>query len=164
MIYTTLTSTFKKAFFICFITLLTSSYTFSQSCNAILSVEKNRNVRSVDEDGTVFPLELKNTSSSSLSFKLSSIFLESGCDTKGVNFKNVPLDVEFVSGKNNTINSDNITIGAGQTYSFRVKVNIPKGTPFNRWSCIEIQAFSEKCNSVSDTTTLKVFVPNPSEG
>jgi hypothetical protein len=45
-----------------------------------------------------------------------------------------------------------------------VNVKAPKGTPFNTWSCIEVEATSTECKSISETKTLSVFVIDPSEG
>ena len=56
-----------------------------------------------------------------------------------------------------------ITLSAGQSYNFKIQESVPTGTPYYRWSCIEVQAKSDECNSISANTLLKVYVPDPTE-
>ncbi len=121
--------------------------------------------RSADETGTSFSLELKNTSSARLSYVLTSVNLIEPCDKKNNNVSqgNVNLDVNIVGDAINFQNNE-VTLNPGQVFNFKVQVYVPDGTPYYRWSCIEIQAKSDKCNSISDTQLLKVYVPNPNEG
>lgn len=139
---------------------------FSQNCNANLSVEKNRNVRSADESGTSFSLELKNTSSSRLTYTISTVYLKKSCDPKKNNSKesNVELALSIVDNNFELFSNNEVTLDVGQTFYFKVKVNVPEDTPYYKWSCVEVQVKSDKCNSISDTQLLKIYVPNPSEG
>lgn len=156
----------SKLFSIIFLFFVFTSFNgFSQNCSATLNVEKQRNVRSVDETGTSFNLELKNTSSTRLTYTISTINRKESCATK-INYSsesNVNLEVTIIGDGTNLQNYNKVTINAGQSYNFKVQINVPVGTPYYRWSCIEVQVKSDKCNSISDSQLLKVYVTNPSE-
>ncbi|MCT8338427.1 hypothetical protein MG296_00010 [Flavobacteriaceae bacterium TK19130] len=132
-------------------------------CEGSLSVEKNRNSRSADEDGAMFWLELKNTSSRSQTYMLSYETLKEACGNAayGERGPNVTLNVAIGEGQQR---SNGYTVRAGQTARVMVLVTVPEGTPINRWSCIEMKAATEACTNSPLTTTLNVFVPDPSQG
>ncbi|WP_120200954.1 hypothetical protein [Ichthyenterobacterium magnum] len=140
-----------------------------KDCKAELSVEKNRSFKSADEDGTQFSLVLTNMSLDSKTFYLSAKSLSEPCDNKAKYNKrgsstNVDLNVSLNSDNVNKSAINKITLRSGQTYKFKVNVSVPKGTPYNTWSCIEIEAKSKDCESKPEKTILSVFVPDPSEG
>ena len=56
-----------------------------------------------------------------------------------------------------------ITIEAGQSKEFTVNAIAPKGTSYNTWGCIKVEAVSDNCKSTSAETILSVFIPDPSE-
>ena len=131
---------------------------FAQNCNAELVVENNRNTRSANEDGAVFSLVLTNSSSITTTYNITTLNLEKSCANKnrGTSLSNVNLNIVI---QGNT----QISLSAGQSYSFKIQVSVPSGTPYYRWSCIEVQAKSDECNSISANILLKVYVPNPTE-
>jgi hypothetical protein len=144
-------------------------------CSAQLIVENDRNSKSADEDGAQFILVLTNTSRSTKTFNLSSKNLTEPCNTntsqynRGTTSNNTVLDITFQSMSSNRNSSTNaspssILLKSGESYKFIVNVKAPKGTPFNTWSCIEVEATSTECKSISETKTLSVFVIDPSEG
>lgn len=143
----------------------TSSDAFSQNCNANLQVEKDRNSRSASEnDGTSFWLVLTNTSSASRAFDISTVNLETSCDNQynRTNQPNVELGLSLIASDSRSALPAEINLAPGQSYRFRVDVSVPAGTPFNRWSCIEVQARTSSCTNPA-TTALKVLVSDPSE-
>ena len=131
---------------------------FAQNCNAELVVEKNRNTRSANEDGAAFSLVLTNNSSITTTYNITTINLEKSCANKNrrTSLSNVNLNIVI---QGNT----QISLGAGQSYNFKIQVSVPTGTPYYRWSCIEVQAKSDVCNSISAKTLLKIYVPDPTE-
>jgi len=148
----------------------------SQDCSAELNVEKNRNTRSANEDGANFTLILKNTSSFTTTYDLSTMNLSVPCnnnvDQKSNGLKtsntNVVLDVSLQTDDidnqaRKKLGKTEITLAGGQSYKFKVNVNVPKGTPYFTWSCIEVEAKSTSCSSSSAKTILSVYVPDPSE-
>ncbi len=131
---------------------------FAHNCNAELVVEKNRNTRSATEDGAAFSLVFTRNSSITTSYTITTINLEESCANKNraSSLSNVNLNIVI---QGNT----QITLSAGQSYNFKIQVSVPTGTPYYRWSCIEVQAKSDACNSISAKTLLKIYVPDPTE-
>lgn len=138
---------------------------FGQNCKAELSVEKDRHVRSAAENGTEFSLLIKNYSSRILSFDLSTINKNEPCSPKNrsATTANVNLNTQIQKEKMVRQATNRISMGAGKSYSFKVKVMAPKGTPFQIWGCVEVQAKSEYFHEII-TQILSVYVPDPSQG
>jgi len=159
---------------ICFITYFAGNNKgFSQSntgCNAELTVEKNRSIKSVGENGTFFNLILKNTSNTTKTYTVSVDKTKQSCKksnnitTKGANI-NPDLELSILLPDNLTSKSSDttITINGGDSQKFYVKVNVPNGTPYYTWSCLEVSSKSENCSSSSAKTILSVYIANPSE-
>ncbi|MEL6811375.1 MAG: hypothetical protein AAFP76_08585 [Bacteroidota bacterium] len=149
---------FRKKFLSVLVFLLITSFSFSQNCSAELTVEKDRNARSADQDGTEFWMTLSNTSSSTHSYSISTINLKESCASKNrmSDSPNVNLNVSVVVDK---ATSNSISLRSGETKKFKVAVSVPKGTASNSWSCIEVQAQAEQCSAVVATALLKVYVP-----
>jgi hypothetical protein len=138
---------------------------YYQDCNAELSVQKDRNFESATEDGANFILILKNTSSKSATYTLSTKNLLEPCynnDDRSTT-ANVNLNVSLQTNTLKGASENKITLKSGQEYTFTVNVTVPKGTKYNSWSCIDVEAKSENCSTVTKTT-LSVFVPDPTEG
>ena len=172
-----------KSIFILIVAYLTfTSNSFDNSgeevfakCSADLSVEKNRNYKSAYADGVSFKLILTNTSSNTNTYSLSTKKLEGACgkssntgktSSKSQNSNidlNVSIQANASSKSANRKSNNEITLRSGQSYKFIVKVTAPKGTPYNNWGCIEVDAISKDCGSSSATTILNVYVPDPSE-
>ena len=158
----------RKPYFLLLVFLffgLGANSSFGQNCKAELSVEKNRSVRSAAENGAVFYLVLNNTSSRTTSFDLSTINTGKTCTpvNRSSTGANVALDTQILGNNGLAQQTGRISVGAGQSHSFQVKVMAPKGTPFQTWGCIEVQARSESCNEII-STILSVYVPDPSKG
>ncbi len=148
--------------------LLNVTFSFSQNCNATLSVEKNRNVKSVYKNGATYTMVLTNNSSQTAVYNLSSTILKESCATENrkTSVPNVALNVAFRSSSKTSynLNGNSITLKGGETKTFQVFLTIPERTPYNSWSCIEIDAKATGCNGPAASTVLRVFVPEPSEG
>ena len=159
---------------ICFIGfVIGNQHVFSQNnkgCNAELSVEKNRSIKSAGEKSAFFTLILKNTSSSTKTFNISAGNTTYSCKknnynvTKGSNI-NPELNVSIQWPKDivSKTNDNSITLSGGVTQKFYLKVEVPDGTPFYTWSCLKVNAKSEDCSSDGAETILSVYIPNPSE-
>jgi hypothetical protein len=163
-----------KTLFI-FLTAILTSVTYtpenlivdnSNNCSSELRVEKDRNFKSADEDGTSYKLILKNLSSASQTYALSTNYLSKPCSNtrsdsgQNANQYNVELNVSMAFNRGN----DQITLQPGQSEQFTINISVPEGTPYNSWSCINVEAKSDKCDSGSSSTILSVYIPNPSEG
>ena len=161
----------KSALCIFLFSFLFISGMYAQSCNAELRVEKNRNVKSAaSADGTTFLMVLTNKGTRSSTYTLSTESLEKSCAVEDGNARsassNVTLDVSINNGESRSASAvaNTVTLRPGQSYNFNVRVNVPKGTPFKQWSCIQVKANSNTCKASEVSTVLKVFVRDPSEG
>lgn len=146
---------------------------FSQSktgCNAELSVEKNRSVKSVGENGTFFTLELKNTSSTSRTYSITSSKTKESCKKSNYNMSkstntipDLNVAIQLPDNLNSNLQDVSVTLSGGSSQKFYVKVEVPEGTTYNIWSCLKVSAKSENCSSNVAETILSVYIPNPSE-
>jgi len=138
---------------------------YSQSCKSSLEVVKNRSYRSLSKiESTFFDLKLINESAKLTTYKLVSENTKTDCSNKSTKSKNsnVLLDIEFVNTLGKPIENNEIQINPNQSVNFKVKVSASNKTLTNRWSCINIKAISDNCNTVSSETMLKAFVSNDS--
>lgn len=147
-----------------FALLFTSGTVLSQSCKAELKVEKDRNFKSAFQNGAFFDMVLTNTSSQKDSYVISKRYLNTSCHNKALKSSeaNVRLGASFLKNNKELSSSNVITLSPGETYKFQVVVDAPEAKDYNRWSCIEIIASSQNCRNVETTTTLSVYLPNPS--
>jgi hypothetical protein len=164
-----------KSLFFLIVTFCTISSTLHNTiiedpvkCSAELSVEKNRNSKSVIEGAIDFPLTLKNTSSSTTSYSISTKILQEACgnDTyKKSSNNNLEFGVSVKTDDSSTTSINEITLIGGQTHNFVITIDVPKGTPYNSWSCVEVFAKSLDCeDSDAAKTILSVYIPDPSDG
>jgi hypothetical protein len=143
---------------------------FNQNCSAELTVEKDRRFQSADEDGAEFKLTLKNTSSSTASYDITTKMLSTPCsNTKSksiVATKNSDMNVSYKSDNSSTTaqkNMNTMTLAPGASKEFIVNVTAVEGAKYNSWGCVEVKAISSNCNNASAELVLSVFVPDPSE-
>ncbi len=164
-----LTSQFSLTGKLRLLTLLTTFFIastgYSQSCAAAFSVENDRNVDSADEDGAQFVVNIKNNGSQTTTYELRSVFQDTSCSTQNRSSQtsNVRLNVAFFSSVSGSQQINRIKVSPGQSVQMKVNITVPAGTLFNRWSCIQLEAFDPNCSSVAGSQLLRVFVPDPSE-
>ncbi|MEP2937058.1 MAG: Fn3-like domain-containing protein [Gilvibacter sp.] len=146
-------------------TFLVSEIAYSQSCDASLVLEGNKNVGSADEDGTQFVLIVKNESNTTQNYQLNTNFLAESCASanKANVGENIPLDVHFKSQLNSTLGSTRLTLSPNQSQRINIDIQVPQGSSYNRWSCIQLELASEQCSNLVATQLLRVFVPDPTE-
>ncbi|MAP80322.1 MAG: hypothetical protein CL526_04445 [Aequorivita sp.] len=150
--------------FLCLVSFTSAN---SQNCSATLSVEKDRNARSAYEDeGAIFNMVLTNTSSRQTTYTISTKSLEASCanDNYRTSAPNVSLNVSVRNRNNASVANNSLTLSAGETREFQIYVSVPAQTPLNTWSCIEVLAQGTDCARPATSTTLRVFVPEPSDG
>ncbi|MGJ8667794.1 MAG: hypothetical protein ACSHW7_15605 [Patiriisocius sp.] len=156
----------NKGLSLLFFFLFVCNIGFSQNCNSDLSVEKNRNFKSVPENGVLYVLELKNNSRASQTYIIEFLDVTQSCanERKASKQPNVPLNVKIIDNwaKRSKL-SNTITVSSGQKKTFNVLVEVPKGTPVDRWGCVKVQATNPKCDSSKLTTILSAYISDPSE-
>lgn len=161
-------STIKRGFLLgLFVVLMNSGFAWSQNCNATLTVEKNRNVKSAyQDDPATFRMVLTNTTAGSVTYIINTKNLEQSCanDIHRTSAPNVALNVAVRSTTSAGPVVDAITLSPGETRKFNIEVGVPQNTPKDRWSCIEVSAQGKNCSQPAASTTLRVYVPENSDG
>jgi hypothetical protein len=152
---------FKKKLFVLFFLIPTISLAQSGSCNGILIVENNGNIRSTPLDGTYYSMVLTNNSSSTDTYVLSKKNINASCaNTDGSSTAgNITINADFIDSERNSISE--ITLNAGQSVNFYIHITIPNGTSIQKWSCDEITATSKNCSNYAVTTVLHTYIINP---
>lgn len=132
-------------------------------CKAKLQVEKNRNSRSVPKEGTIYRLEISNESIGTVTFNLRAENLSTSCvnndgsaTSSNVNLNSLIMDLEATP-------VNHITLNAGETKFFLIKITANQETPFNRWNCTKVLAQSVECSNYELSTILHSYVSNPNE-
>lgn len=158
----------KKGFLLgLFVVFLNAPFALSQNCGAILTVEKDRNVKSAyEDDAASFNMLLKNTSARTVTYLISTKNLKESCanDIHKTSAANVSLNVMVKNNQNAGPAVSSLTLAPGETRKFNISVAVPANTAKNRWSCIEVFAKGEGCSQPADSTVLRVYVPENSNG
>lgn len=150
---------FKATLLLLFV--LNTTISFGQKgCRAEFKVEHDRNARSVTPDGTYYKMEISNFGASSDSYILSSLDVNKSCSNPdgSLTAMNVFLNIEFLDKSLKPIKE--IKVNAGETVTFFAYVTVPKGTPFDKWSCIQVIAKSKVCPNSNMDTILHTLVIN----
>lgn len=147
-----------------FLCIFSSVSMYAQTCDASLEVEKQRSSKSAFTSGALFSLMLSNDSSSSKTFDLIVESSDVKCDTKRMSQKanNVFVDTELLGQNGKSSLGNSVTLKAGEVFMFKVRATPKMGTTYNTWSCVSVKAISSDCATDLETT-LKVFIPNPTE-
>ena len=125
-------------------------------CNSELKVKKNRNVKSILPSSNLnYHLILTNNSKTKNIYKIDIVELQENCSNDNTSKGNVSL-------KLSTESNGEISLNAGQSYNFKVKVETSNTILIERWNCSEIKVTSLTCNELAGTVLLKTFVRDPS--
>ena len=156
----------KHLLFILFVFFgLGSISSFSQNCNSELSVYRDRVKRSVTvDDSTNYRLELTNNSGTSenylLNFNSKEVNCESNVNGASTTSQDLGFNIQFLQN-NNGVNG--ITVPAYGTVTVYATVSASAVFRVNTWTCIELTAKAERCNSGPVVTVIEVFASNSIE-
>lgn len=145
--------------------LKNSSHIFNYTdCDAEIEVSNGRSTKSMLKSEMIFNMKIKNTSSSNQTYTLFAKQLDEDCSNKynprPQGESNVKLDVTILSA---SASGNIIELSPGKSNTFKVKLNVPNGISYNSWACIEVNAKTSSCNSISNPQVLGVFVSNTNE-
>ena len=165
MLFTSPSKGIKTLYLFVLLTFITTLGVSAQNCSATLEVEHGFSTRSAFAKGAKFSLVLTNTSSSEMTFDLEAISSDAKCGDARMEKtgKNVKVNTELLTSNAKSSLGNSITLSAGETFSFVVKAMPPTGTAYNKWSCVNVKATPRSCKTASIETTLKVFIPNPTQ-
>lgn len=151
----------RNLFSLFFFLIAATSFAQSGSCNALLIVENNGNIRSTPLDGTYYSMVLTNNSSSTDTFVLSSKNINASCtNTDGSSTtSNVIINTDFIDSERNSLGE--ITLNAGESVNFYIHITVPAGTSIQKWSCNQIIATSKNCTNYAVDTVLHTYIINP---
>ncbi|MCC1485119.1 hypothetical protein [Winogradskyella immobilis] len=143
------------------LTVMTDS-TAIANCDAEIIVSNNMASKTMPYNEMVFDMEIKNISSSTQTYTLYTDFLDEDCSNKYIpretGDSNTKLGVTILNVPNNTIE-----LNSGKSQIFKVKLTLLDETKQKSWTCIEVNAKTSACNTVSRPQVLSVYVPNPNE-
>jgi hypothetical protein len=131
----------------------------AQKCSLTLTVKNN--VESVNSEGRVYFMVLKNNEAEGIDVKFTLANNNTGdnpdeskCNSN-VNLVAAVLDTEEKPLKGS------LRLKPNETVEFRVKVTVPANTPLERWNKTLVRAYSEKCPNYSASLVLYTFIPVP---
>ena len=156
-------TTFFKSILMLLFVLNTSMSLGQGGCKADLKVEHDRNARSTPPDGTYYKMEISNSGNSIDSYTLSTLDVNKTClnPDKSLTANNVVVNIEFLDKALKPIKE--VRVNPRETVTFFAYVVVPKGTPFDKWSCTQVIAKSKACPNYKVDTILHTLVINPNQ-
>lgn len=151
--------------FLMSITFFGAHNAVAQVCNSELTVVGNRDSRSAaPNDATIFQLELKNNSSKSQSYTISSNISDQKCDaSSSISRSGSSVDMQVSVMNKNNVRSSTVTVAPGASVPLLVQVSVGSNLQFNKWYCVELLAVSDLCNSKTISKNLKVYASDGSD-
>lgn len=148
---------FKATLLLIFVLNTTIALAQSETNKAELKVDKDRAVRSAPSEGTYYKMVLNNINRTD-TFYLSTLNVNSSSTNpdKSDISENVNLEIVFLDQNLKPISE--ITVKSGETGRFFARVNVPKGTPYDKWSSNKIIAKSKSNSSYKVDTVLHTLV------
>ena len=156
----------KMSLFICslvmFLSILQNPLSSSaQTCS--FSLNAKNNIESVNTEGRVYFMELRNNSNEDININLSASNIKSDKNPDMTATRNnVNLNAEFQTQDGQEMTSS-VTLPSNGLLNFLVKVTVPNATPIEHWNNLLVNAISNQCNNYSSSLTLFTFIPNPDE-
>lgn len=148
----------KASCFVLIFLMLSATNIYSQDCQAIITVKNN--VESINTDGRIYFMELKNTGLNDLSLSFS-VENNNTCvnpdNTPGSS--NVNLNAAVLTEDNNPI-VEKIVLKSLTSFKFLVHVTAPENTPINHWNCCELKAISDECPDMPTSMILNTYIPD----
>ena len=102
-------------------------------------------------------LEVKNTSRQTETFTIAA--QNSACSDNERSAQVVL--VQEVLTKNKKAPKTSLSLKAGETHQFYIKISRPLNTKLDKWNCTSINAVSNSQVRLSNVITIKTFIPNP---
>lgn len=151
-----------KSFFKLFLSLLfllNLTFSFAQSNKAVFKVQNDRTSRSTSSKGTYYKMELTNSGQSD-TFDLSYVNVnDKSTNPDGSSVKdNVTLKVIFMTKDLRPVTQ--LKINSGETVNFFAYIEVPNGTPSDKWSSNKVIASSRLNSNYKVDTVLHTVVLN----
>jgi len=133
----------------------------NQKCS--FSLKSDNNIESVNSEGRVYFMELKNNNNDVIEIALTVKNDNSGKNPDETESKkNVNLNAKLLYEDGSEIKGM-LKLRPNEIQKFQVKVSVPAGTPFGYWNNMIVSAVSDNCKENAQSLMLFTFIPNPEE-
>lgn len=133
----------------------------NQKC--AFSLKSDNNIESVNSEGRIYFMELKNNSDKVIDVALTVKNDNSGKNPDETESKmNVNLNAKLLYEDGSEIKGV-LKLSPNEIQKFQVKVSVPAGTPFGYWNNLIVSAVSDNCKENAQSLMLFTFIPNPEE-
>jgi hypothetical protein len=138
---------------------LSTKNTSAQNNSLILT--SNNNIESVNNEGRIYYMELRNNNDfdSEIDLSISNYNKDLNPD-KTSSKDNVILNAKFFTDEGVEL-SNHIKLKSKEVLKFQIKVTVPELTPVEKWNSLLVNAKSK--NNVESSLQLFTFIPNPAE-
>jgi hypothetical protein len=141
------------------ILLLLPLWASSQHCS--FTVTSLNNIESVNADGRIYFIQLKNNSNEGVIVGLSVVNNNLGKNPDSTSCStNVQLTAQLINSAGQRL-PDHISLDPNAQFSFQVKVIAPVGTLLEHWNKLLLKAVADKCPGYMATVDLYTFIPRP---
>ncbi|NVO03220.1 MAG: hypothetical protein HXX09_11025 [Bacteroidetes bacterium] len=129
--------------------------------NNSLILTSHNNIESVNNEGRIYYMELRNNNDfdSEIDLSISNYNKDLNPD-KTSSKENVILNAKFLTEEGVEL-SNHIKLKSKEVLKFQIKVTVPDLTPFEKWNCLLVNAKSKA--NVESSIQLFTFIPNPTE-
>lgn len=120
------------------------------------------NIAELSGNSIQYQIRIENTGNTTTTFTIyADDFSASGENPDGSSLENnIDFTQELLDLNLNPINGE-ITLAAGETYDFIVKLSVPLRNQYDRWNCTEIKAINNSCPENEGRTVVFTYVPVP---
>ena len=145
--------------------LAASLFVSAQSdCNINLAAKNNRTIKTIKNLSYTYTLTVSNLGSETSEIEIFANNANESCENPDglSNEYNIPLENLILDEGLNPINTS-IELGAGESFTFFVKLSTSANSSQERWNCTEVSAEVNNCSSDPQKILLHTYNPNPLE-
>ncbi|WP_298901538.1 hypothetical protein [uncultured Psychroserpens sp.] len=121
-----------------------------------LSLKKDTD-KTVNETEHFYLMEITNSSKSNIQFSIST----ENVACKDISAQNQVLLKQSALNKQKSNVNSAMSIEAGATLEFYVKISRPQDTKLNTWNCSQVKAISNTGKPLSNPIIIKSLIPDP---
>lgn len=149
----------KNIFNLLFCLITTLSFAQSGSCNSEITIEGDKEQK-YNGFETSFLLQIKNTGTTTDTYQLSAENFSGFAENPdGSSSQNNVLLRNKLQNKNNSALSKTITLAAGESVEFYVKLNLIDTNKLDQWNGTKVVATSGSCPESKSQVILYTYIP-----
>jgi hypothetical protein len=131
----------------------------SSAQNCSLTLTAKNNIESVNSEGRVYFMVLKNNTSEGIDVNFTASNDNTGNNPDASDGSNNVILNASILNKNGVALTGNVHLASNETFEFQVKVTVPSGTLVNHWNNTLLSVSSNKCLNYSTSINLFTFIP-----